>query len=323
MREISRWSRHFVVLKHSSYSHPPLPPPYSLPLIRNHTLVARPSNRFPCPSSRYIALRPSNTTAHPPPPPNKTNTRTHAMGSIFAHTFLVLGGEGPSLRIVAPEETMQRKKRPHRVSPCRPLSSVTPLLRIRPGDCRVGLGQGPERERVGVSGLIYYPSEITAWVYTLQAAQGQGPSPPPPPPHPSFFSTWKGLAFPSCQPPGCPAARQNTIADRTQCDEGDPCGNCVKRCERCVRTPPLSLSRTSDDSPSPTSMPREMDWSPTVASVSEGVPVNLLHMELLHHFERFTMPTLCWGEVWPTMMQMAFRVRSPPPGPCTRPWEHS
>lgn len=41
------------------------------------------------------------------------------MGSIFAHTFLVLGGEGPSLRIVAPEETMQRKKRPHRVSPRR------------------------------------------------------------------------------------------------------------------------------------------------------------------------------------------------------------
>ena len=59
-------------------------------------------------------------------------------------------------------------------------------------------------------------------------------------------------------------------------------------------------------------MPREMDWSPTVASASEGVPVNLLHMELLHHFERFTMPTLCWQEVWPTMLQMAFRVRSFP-----------
>ena len=72
-------------------------------------------------------------------------------------------------------------------------------------------------------------------------------------------------------------------------------------------------------------MPREMDWSPTVASASEGVPVNLLHMELLHHFERFTMPTLCWQEVWPTMLQMAFRVRSFPQmapsrlGLCTRP----
>ncbi|KAK1835080.1 sterol uptake control protein 2 [Podospora conica] len=129
------------------------------------------------------------------------------MGSVFAHTFLILGGEGPSLRVVAPEETMQRKKRPHR------------------------------------------------------------------------------------------------------CDEGDPCGNCVKRCERCVRTPPLSISRTSDDSPSPTSMPREMDWSPAVVPASEGVPVNLLHMELLHHFERFTMPTLCWQEVWPTMLQMAFRFQ--------------
>lgn len=48
------------------------------------------------------------------------------MGSIFAHTFLVLGGEGPSLRIVAPEETMQRKKRPHRVSPRRFLYPPAP-----------------------------------------------------------------------------------------------------------------------------------------------------------------------------------------------------
>lgn len=63
----------------------------------------------------------------------------------------------------------------------------------------------------------------------------------------------------------------------------------------------------------------EMDWSPSVApALSEGVPVNLLHMELLHHFERFTMPTLCWQEVWPTMLQMAFRVRSPTPPPPVR-----
>lgn len=61
------------------------------------------------------------------------------MGSIFAHTFLVLGGEGPSLRIVAPEETMQRKKRPHRVSPGRVFCN--PLLRIRHA-WRRWLGQG-------------------------------------------------------------------------------------------------------------------------------------------------------------------------------------
>ena len=63
-------------------------------------------------------------------------------------------------------------------------------------------------------------------------------------------------------------------------------------------------------------MPREMEWSPTTVPpsvASEGVPVNLLHMELLHHFERFTMPTLCWQEVWPTMLQLAFRVRPTPP----------
>ena len=63
-------------------------------------------------------------------------------------------------------------------------------------------------------------------------------------------------------------------------------------------------------------MPREMEWSPTAVPpsvASEGVPVNLLHMELLHHFERFTMPTLCWQEVWPTMLQLAFRVRPLPP----------
>jgi hypothetical protein len=55
-------------------------------------------------------------------------------------------------------------------------------------------------------------------------------------------------------------------------------------------------------------VPREIDWSSSLHSEPEGVPVNLLHMELLHHFERFTIPTLIFQDIWPTMLQLAFRV---------------
>ncbi|KAK0623350.1 hypothetical protein B0T14DRAFT_426222 [Immersiella caudata] len=97
-----------------------------------------------------------------------------------------------------------------------------------------------------------------------------------------------------------------------RCDENDPCSNCVKRGERCVRAPapPLSSGTPgSDGSPPATELPQEIDWCPL--SEPDGVPVNLLHMELLHHFERFTIPTLIFQEIWPTMLQLAFR----PPGP--------
>ena len=45
-------------------------------------------------------------------------------------------------------------------------------------------------------------------------------------------------------------------------------------------------------------------------SAPECGPINLLHMELLHHFERHSIPTLPFPEVWPRMLQLAFQVRT-------------
>ncbi|KAK4146261.1 uncharacterized protein C8A04DRAFT_10001 [Dichotomopilus funicola] len=97
-----------------------------------------------------------------------------------------------------------------------------------------------------------------------------------------------------------------------RCDEGDPCRNCVKRKETCVRprggvgargaSSPRSISQTSPPMQA-ASLPREMDVCP----LSESV--NLLHMELLHHFERYTIPTLPFRPVWPGIMQLAFQSR--------------
>jgi len=74
----------------------------------------------------------------------------------------------------------------------------------------------------------------------------------------------------------------------------------LNRGETCVRATPPSSTRGDDESPPPTALPREMDWSP-LPEPDGGVPVNLLHMELLHHFERLTIPTLIFQEIWPTM----------------------
>ncbi len=56
-----------------------------------------------------------------------------------------------------------------------------------------------------------------------------------------------------------------------------------------------------------TSPPPEVAWCPL--SAPECGPINLLHMELLHHFEQHTMHTLNFQEVWPRMLQLAFQVR--------------
>ena len=54
--------------------------------------------------------------------------------------------------------------------------------------------------------------------------------------------------------------------------------------------------------------PPEEGWCPV--SAPECGPINLLHMELLHHFERHSIPTLPFPEVWPRMLQLAFQVRA-------------
>ncbi|SPQ22481.1 287d28f8-1353-43f2-b521-ed389897aedd [Thermothielavioides terrestris] len=87
-----------------------------------------------------------------------------------------------------------------------------------------------------------------------------------------------------------------------RCDEGDPCRNCVKRKETCVRARQLSSSQDGSASPPP-----ELPWR--TLSEPECGPINLLHMELLHHFEQHTVHTLPFEPVWPRMLQLAFQSR--------------
>ncbi|AEO69241.1 uncharacterized protein THITE_121911 [Thermothielavioides terrestris NRRL 8126] len=91
-----------------------------------------------------------------------------------------------------------------------------------------------------------------------------------------------------------------------RCDEGDPCRNCVKRKETCVRARPLSSSQDGSASPPP-----ELPWR--TLSEPECGPINLLHMELLHHFEQHTVHTLPFEPVWPRMLQLAFQNHHPRP----------
>ncbi|KAK1751930.1 sterol uptake control protein 2 [Echria macrotheca] len=118
---------------------------------------------------------------------------------------------------------------------------------------------------------------------------------------------------------------------KVKCDETDPCGNCVKRGEKCVRSlllppqqqrSPTSHSKEGNESSSSDAnnirLGRQMDaWSTATLPLDgfgtgggggggeEGV--NMLHMELLHHFERDTMRTLIFKDLWPGMLQLAFR----------------
>ncbi|KAH8889591.1 hypothetical protein GQ53DRAFT_870058 [Thozetella sp. PMI_491] len=88
-----------------------------------------------------------------------------------------------------------------------------------------------------------------------------------------------------------------------RCDELYPCGHCLKRNETCLRSRPQRVDTEAHtiDAIDPTLhlFPFQED---------SECPVNLLHMELLHHFEKVTIPTLSFQEVWPSILQLAFRA---------------
>jgi hypothetical protein len=60
-------------------------------------------------------------------------------------------------------------------------------------------------------------------------------------------------------------------------------------------------------SPEPRALSLSRELSPSPLPESDG-PVNLLHMELLHHFEQLTIPSLAFNGIWPSMIQLAFHV---------------
>ncbi|KAK4123427.1 hypothetical protein N657DRAFT_646211 [Parathielavia appendiculata] len=102
---------------------------------------------------------------------------------------------------------------------------------------------------------------------------------------------------------GCVRCKRRKV----KCDERDPCRNCVKRNETCVRFRPASSNRGGRESSPLTSLPPQVAWCPL--SEAECGPVNLLHMELLHHFEQHSVSTLPFQGVWPSMLQLAFQSR--------------
>lgn len=83
-----------------------------------------------------------------------------------------------------------------------------------------------------------------------------------------------------------------------QCDEKLPCTKCLRRNETC---------RPSHGPPAPG---QELSPGPRPPSDPSG-PVNLLHMELFHHFQHATVPTLCFAaEVWGPAVSLAIEVRA-------------
>ncbi|KAL2139606.1 hypothetical protein VTI28DRAFT_4947 [Corynascus sepedonium] len=118
----------------------------------------------------------------------------------------------------------------------------------------------------------------------------------------TFLVTNDGLSGPVLESVGPHETRKKRPH---RCDEGDPCRNCVKRKETCVHLGQTSPSQRRLETPPPTSPPPEVTWPPL--SGEENSPINLLHMELLHHFERYTIPTLPFQDVWPKMLQLVFQ----------------
>jgi hypothetical protein len=92
--------------------------------------------------------------------------------------------------------------------------------------------------------------------------------------------------------------RNRPILTNQKCDEKLPCGNCVKRREKC-----LSNSKRSD-SDEPISI------RPPLSPLPQDSKVNLLHIELFHHFVQNTIATLAFEPIWSSMIQVSFQVRA-------------
>lgn len=74
-----------------------------------------------------------------------------------------------------------------------------------------------------------------------------------------------------------------------------PCSNCIKRRDRCVR----SVLPEDEIGPSLSSPHFETDADPQL---------NLLHHELFNHFEKETVSTLSFPEIWSKLLQQSFHV---------------
>ncbi|KAH8879223.1 hypothetical protein GQ53DRAFT_672614 [Thozetella sp. PMI_491] len=112
---------------------------------------------------------------------------------------------------------------------------------------------------------------------------------------------------------GCDQCRKR----RVKCDEKWPrCSACVRRQENCKRPShhtgvappsPEDDARAAAVDSIPPNVPQK---SPLETAPNDNV-VNLLHMQLFHHFEHHTMSTLIFGpDVWSRAIELSFSFES-------------
>ncbi|KAL6910060.1 hypothetical protein GGI43DRAFT_426889 [Trichoderma evansii] len=89
---------------------------------------------------------------------------------------------------------------------------------------------------------------------------------------------------------GCIACKRR----RVKCDEHLPCSSCIKRNIQCLQ--PLRQHVVSPTISIP-SIHLEMSMNPQI---------NLLHLELFHHWDKETRSTLVFPQIWPIILQRAF-----------------
>ena len=87
-----------------------------------------------------------------------------------------------------------------------------------------------------------------------------------------------------------------------QCDENAPCSNCEKRREKCSLAGAPGANKLLTPAASP---PSHRELSPFHEAEAT---VNLLHMELFHHFTQVTIHTLAFGSSWSELIHLAFHV---------------
>ncbi|EXK89395.1 hypothetical protein FOQG_07501 [Fusarium oxysporum f. sp. raphani 54005] len=84
---------------------------------------------------------------------------------------------------------------------------------------------------------------------------------------------------------GCDACKRRKV----KCDERVPCTNCLQRNEQCFQPHHISVA------------------IPIVAKAIDPAPwINLMHLELFHHWDKETRSTLAFPQIWPVVMQQAF-----------------
>ncbi|KAI0145327.1 hypothetical protein GGR57DRAFT_480448 [Xylariaceae sp. FL1272] len=93
---------------------------------------------------------------------------------------------------------------------------------------------------------------------------------------------------------GCLACKRR----RVKCDERLPCSNCSKRREQCLHTTvPGNYEGTLNMASA----------SPRSRIISDNVGINLLHLELLHHFQNNVISTLSFSDIWHHVLPRSFQ----------------